>query len=940
MKKSISLVLALILAMTMLAFTPALAQNDAFIELDGVAYAKELISGQSYDIVQSGSRDWNTHRLDFIQIDNSVLAGASYIAVRFNSGSANGGGMTLIARDSSGAEYIPNAGGEIITLTLDGQIQIKQLVDYNGINGMSWAFPMYWSAGFDGWLLFPLSLFPCKNINGLAVGYAAPTSSTVFDISNISALSPLNEEEIYIMSDPDYIPVMRFLAVTDLHFGSQAPGAFQSAMDHLYKMVQAHPSYNKLDAVISSGDNVQVAQDEDYIKLRAALDGSLKEGTQFISCYGNHEYLNSSMGWLSQSEADALWNKYIGLEMDGVYDLNGFKIITNSPRGGSDYSQNTQWLANSLAQAEQDGPDKPIFVFQHFQAPDGGYGSDETIASMSYPYEIMKSYSQIINFSGHTHLPLTSPSCVRQEYYTSVVGGYWFYNNPKAVPASEPVSFSAMIVEVDASNEVRIYPYSFRYYEYLSEQPYVINSAAGRTGSFAKEDFIYTDARRDNSQAPSFSQDAQLNITAASSDKLEFSFSAAQDDEMVVSYKAVLSRRDTGAVLRTQSILSDYGMREKQSSFSYTMTGSFAGIDAVLSVYALDPYGNISQPLSSEIAFPGERLEIINFDEATDQSLGNYIALSGKTEGYSTAQLSLKPASDGQGQLLALTNVPENNANFIYTINSKAFAGIITYGALDHKYYSMYIKNQLGCELFFSAKLYSTQKLAAIETNDHVYLKDMQGNISKASTDIGSRYDWLSFMDTRYAVIPKDFEGYIYISLDPKHMQQGQWNGVNIIDVSDADQVTIDIRGFLPDGNSISSIYLDNLGLTKELAVQEDRTFQINVQQTEGGVITVQPDGRVKPGSSAAVTITPQDGYIIEDVIINGGSVGAVSSYTLENIQADISVSASFKKLTDSPQDTGASWMLPALLGLAVGLAVLAGVLLIRKRRLRSRKQL
>lgn len=103
MKKSISLVLALILAMTMLAFTPALAQNDAFIELDGVAYAKELISSQSYDIVQSGSRDWNTHRLDFIQIDNSVLAGASYIAVRFNSGSANGGGMTLIARDSSGS---------------------------------------------------------------------------------------------------------------------------------------------------------------------------------------------------------------------------------------------------------------------------------------------------------------------------------------------------------------------------------------------------------------------------------------------------------------------------------------------------------------------------------------------------------------------------------------------------------------------------------------------------------------------------------------------------------------------------------------------------------------------------------------------------------------------------------------------------------------------
>lgn len=935
MKKTVSLAIALMLAAAVLTGLPALAQEEVFAEIDGVEYSRQSLSSQSYDIVQSGSRNWNTHRLDFIKIDNSALTGASYIAVRFNSGSAGGGGMTLIAKDSSGAEYIPAVGGEIITLTLNGQTEIKKLVNYNGINGMSWAFPMYWSAGFNGWLLFPLSLFGNNAITELAVGYAAPTAATVFDISDISAVSRLKEEEIYIMSDPDYIPVMRFLAVTDMHFGAQTPGAFESAMNHLYKMVQAHPSYNKLDAVISAGDNVQVARDEDYQKLRNALDSSLKEGTQFISCYGNHEFLNASMGWLSQEEADELWDTYIGLEMDGVYDLNGFKIITNSPRGGSDYSQNTQWLADSLTQAEQADPDKPIFVFQHFQAPDGGPGSNATVASMSYPYEIMKNYSQIINFSGHTHLPLAAPSCVRQEYYTTAVGGYWFFNNTEAVPDSEPVSYDAMIVEVDANNEVRMYPYSFRYHEYLSEQPYVINSFASRTGSFAKEDFIYTDARKDNSQAPSFSQDAELNITAASSDKLEFSFSAAHDDEMIVRYTAKLSRKDTGAVLRTENILSDYGMREPQRSFSHTLSGSFAGINAVLSIYALDPYGNISEPLSTDIQFPGERLEIIDFDSIPSEALNKYVSAAGKTDGYSTASLNLKPSPDGQGQSLALSNIPENNANFIYTLKSGPFADIITYGASDHKYYSMYVKNELGCDLFFSAKLYNTQKLAAIETNDHVYLKDMQGNIVKASTDIGSLYNWLSFMNTRYAVIPKDFEGYIYISLDPEHLQQGLWNNSNIISVADANQVTIDIRGFLPDGNSTACIYLDDFGLTKELFEQEDIAYKIIIQETSGGIITVDT-AQAAPGEDAVITVTPQEGYIIEDVKINGESVGPVSNYKLENIQSDITVSASFKKLADDTHDNGDRRILPAMLGLVIGSAVFTGMLMILKKRLKN----
>lgn len=737
-------------------------------------------------------------------------------------------------------------------------------------------------------------------------------------------------EEINVMFDPNYTPVMRFLAVSDLHFGEQTSGAFEAAMEQLYKMTEAHPLYKKLDAVISAGDNVQIARAADYQKLKEALESSLKEETKFISCYGNHEFLNASMSWLSQYEADTLWNTYVGLNMDDVYDINGFKIITNSPRNGSDYSQNTEWLANSISDAAAADPDKPIFVFQHFQALDKGPGADETVGSMSYPYEIMKNYSQIIDFSGHTHLPLTAPSCVRQEYYTTVVGGYWFYNNPKAVTANEPVGYHAMIVEVDANNEVRMYPYSFRYHEYLSSEPYIINSKENRTGSFAKEDFIYTDARGEHSQKPEFSQDARLTIDSLTENKIGFTFPSASDDEMVVRYKAVLARRDTGAQLLSAELLSDYAVRNPRTSYNYSISGSFAGFDAVLSIYAEDPFGNLSEPLSTVVQFPGTRLEIIDFDSVAENNLDGYISMNGKTSGYATAAISLSDDPRGEGKGVRITNLPDGITNFIYSMKSVPFGGMITYGASENRYYSMYIKNDLGCDLYFAAKLYNNTKQTTIDTNDGVYLEDRQGNITKARTDISSMYSWLYFMDTRYAAVPKDFEGYIYFSLAPEELQQGLWNNAYEMSVSETNQVSIDIRGFLPSADSTGSIYLDDLKLVSKL----DTTYGISMQAGQGGKLAADKQ-QIGRGESVTITVIPDKGYQIEDVKVNGVSVGKVKSYTVEDVKADIKVEAVFKKTTDNPNAGGDKGALPAIMGVLAVICAFGAVAVLRNMSLR-----
>ena len=47
-------------------------------------------------------------------------------------------------------------------------------------------------------------------------------------------------------------------------------------------------------------------------------------------------------------------------------------------------------------------------------------------------------------------------------------------------------------------------------------------------------------------------------------------------------------------------------------------------------------------------------------------------------------------------------------------------------------------------------------------------------------------------------------------------------------------------------------------------------------------------------GSSATFYITPAEGYYIVDVVVNGQSVGPISSYTFDDMQDDASISVTF----------------------------------------------
>ena len=72
---------------------------------------------------------------------------------------------------------------------------------------------------------------------------------------------------------------------------------------------------------------------------------------------------------------------------------------------------------------------------------------------------------------------------------------------------------------------------------------------------------------------------------------------------------------------------------------------------------------------------------------------------------------------------------------------------------------------------------------------------------------------------------------------------------------------------------------------------------QYTITASAGANGSIDPDGDVvvTAGDDQSFTITPEGGYEVADVLVDGASVGAVTSYTFFNVQADHTIEASFQ---------------------------------------------
>lgn len=112
-------------------------------------------------------------------------------------------------------------------------------------------------------------------------------------------------------------------------------------------------------------------------------------------------------------------------------------------------------------------------------------------------------------------------------------------------------------------------------------------------------------------------------------------------------------------------------------------------------------------------------------------------------------------------------------------------------------------------------------------------------------------------------------------------------------------------------GNAVVPVtYNNGIGTFTLAALQQDITltattsikkFEITVTQGANGTIAPGTQTNVEYGSNKTFTITPADYYVIADVIVDGSSRGALSSYTFYNVTGNHTITAVFEANCQTP---------------------------------------
>jgi hypothetical protein len=112
--------------------------------------------------------------------------------------------------------------------------------------------------------------------------------------------------------------------------------------------------------------------------------------------------------------------------------------------------------------------------------------------------------------------------------------------------------------------------------------------------------------------------------------------------------------------------------------------------------------------------------------------------------------------------------------------------------------------------------------------------------------------------------------------------------------------------GYLVDSIWVNSEYVGSGGVVNLTNIQEDQsiyvqfveepaiTFSVNATSNGNGSISPSGASTVIPGGSLNFTLTPIMGYKVDSLLVGGVNQGALTSYTLSNIQADYSLQAFF----------------------------------------------
>ncbi len=389
----------------------------------------------------------------------------------------------------------------------------------------------------------------------------------------------------------DFTPVIRFTVCSDIHLNGEEDQASALKFAGLFEDAYAYAessSYNKLDAVLVAGDMTNGGRDFEYERFMKIKNDNIKEGTEFITCMGNHEFIeyrdyDPTIGY-------DMYQKYVNEDVDTHYVINGYHIIAVSyADDAKTFKGKEKWLRAELDKACADTPDKPVFVIQHPHPFGTIYGSvtwgDLTIKN------ILVNYPQVIDFSGHSHYAANDPRCMYQNNFTAVGTGSLsaLMVNLGYIEGDEDAPFESgcfWIVEADAQGNVRLHLYDEANHMFFPETDYYLPDVSKKANHFYNWNNLKT-----MDSAPAFPEGAALTAERNNDGDVILSFPVAENRWGTESYQISLK----GAESKSFTVISNYVTANAETM--QANAGALAAGDYTFTIKPVSPYANIGKAL-------------------------------------------------------------------------------------------------------------------------------------------------------------------------------------------------------------------------------------------------------------------------------------------------------------------------------------------------------
>lgn len=469
---------------------------------------------------------------------------------------------------------------------------------------------------------------------------------------------------------------LSFAVVSDLHHGNSVGEGPQVKVPLALKNIT---SYKPLDAIFAVGDITDGGTAKQYTQFRDVWGNPANFTNpvgKMVFMMGNHD--NRGESQVSYQSGLSDYNGGEAYPLDQYMVIKGYPFITISQRNGQNNDYNNaangeeaypaavrEQLRQWLAQAAQDCPGKPIFVFTHVAPRYTCYSSwpgiEGTPWSMNVLNPILNEYPQAVVFSGHSHYPIGDPRSIhqgvdpqsaRQNYYTVINTGSLTYSEVHSGAVSEgihPAGYAkvteGMILTEQPNGDIEIRRYdTYRNEEIDAEHRWVLKAP------FDGSMFEYADKRdaddnplgatlRDGLPAPVFADEAVLEVVPTDV-QATITFPQATDENCVFRYKVRVLKE--GVAVKEKYVFSQFYLNSQMpDKLSVDLDGLTPQTNYTFEVTAYDSYDNASEPISkeattSEIILAPTATATWTFDNADDM-----FACSGN--------LTLQPATESLG---------------------------------------------------------------------------------------------------------------------------------------------------------------------------------------------------------------------------------------------------------------------------------------------------